>query len=123
MARLPLPGNDDGVWGDILNEFLLVAHNEDGSLKAADTIAAKYTKPGSGIPKSDLALTVQASLEKADNAAAQSHNHDNRYYTESEIDTRLQYMVPIYILEANQDASDLPGTFPQTGGLVLRKRS
>lgn len=25
MARLPVPGNDDGTWGDILNEFLEVS--------------------------------------------------------------------------------------------------
>lgn len=35
-ARLPQPGGDDGQWGDILNEFLQVAHNSDGSLKAID---------------------------------------------------------------------------------------
>ena len=33
MARLPQPGGDKGNWGDILNEFLLVSHEYDGSLK------------------------------------------------------------------------------------------
>ncbi len=32
MARLPVPGSDTGQWGDILNTFLDVAHNSDGSL-------------------------------------------------------------------------------------------
>lgn len=32
MARLPTPGSDDGTWGDVLNDFLEVAHNPDGSL-------------------------------------------------------------------------------------------
>jgi hypothetical protein len=31
--RLPNPSQDDGTWGDILNGFLLVEHNSDGSLK------------------------------------------------------------------------------------------
>jgi hypothetical protein len=31
-ARLPIPGSDDDTWGDILNAFLLVSHNGDGSL-------------------------------------------------------------------------------------------
>ena len=35
MARLPTPGGDDGTWGQILNDFLSVAHDADGSLKAA----------------------------------------------------------------------------------------
>ncbi|HEU4914744.1 MAG TPA: hypothetical protein VFT16_05095 [Candidatus Saccharimonadales bacterium] len=33
MARLPQPGSDGGQWGIILNEFLNVEHNSDGSLK------------------------------------------------------------------------------------------
>lgn len=34
MARLPVPGSDSGVWGSILNDFLNVAHNTDGSIKS-----------------------------------------------------------------------------------------
>lgn len=33
MARLPTPGGDDGLWGSLLNDFLGVSHNTDGSLK------------------------------------------------------------------------------------------
>jgi parallel beta-helix repeat protein len=33
MARLPEVGSDNGTWGGILNTFLQVAHNDDGSLK------------------------------------------------------------------------------------------
>ncbi len=32
MARLPIPGSDDGTWGTILNNFLDVSHNQDGTL-------------------------------------------------------------------------------------------
>lgn len=32
MARLPSPGGDDGTWGNILNDFLGVAHSPDGTL-------------------------------------------------------------------------------------------
>jgi hypothetical protein len=31
--RLPVPGSDDNTWGDVLNGFLGVAHNADGSIK------------------------------------------------------------------------------------------
>jgi hypothetical protein len=34
-ARLPVPGSDDGDWGDVLNSYLLQTHNPDGTLKAA----------------------------------------------------------------------------------------
>lgn len=33
MARLPLPGADNGTWGEVLNDFLTTAHNADGTLK------------------------------------------------------------------------------------------
>jgi hypothetical protein len=33
MARLPNPGSDDGSWGNILNDFLSVEHNTDGTQK------------------------------------------------------------------------------------------
>src|SRR5688500_1377657 len=68
MARLPTPGGDDGTWGNILNDFLSVEHNADGTLKKSAEIAAKYTKPTDGIPKSDLTQAVQTSLDKADAA-------------------------------------------------------
>lgn len=32
MARLPVPGQDSNTWGTILNEFLDVSHNADGTL-------------------------------------------------------------------------------------------
>ena len=31
MARLPVPGHDDGAWGTVLNDFLGVEHNADGT--------------------------------------------------------------------------------------------
>lgn len=33
MARLPQPGGDIGNWGQILNDFLSQAHNDNGSIK------------------------------------------------------------------------------------------
>jgi hypothetical protein len=34
MARLPVPGSDNDVWGGVLNDFLSQAHDTDGTLKA-----------------------------------------------------------------------------------------
>ncbi len=66
MARLPMPGGDDNRWGTILNDFLSVEHNNDGTLKQTGAIAAKYSLPGGGIPVADLSSSVQTSLAKAD---------------------------------------------------------
>ncbi|HEY8998952.1 MAG TPA: glycosyl hydrolase family 28-related protein [Candidatus Saccharimonadales bacterium] len=63
MTRLPIPGSDTGDWGGILNSFLDVAHNPDGSLQlSAISDAGGYVKPSSGIPASDLAGNIPESL-------------------------------------------------------------
>src|SRR6266536_4364998 len=41
MSRLPDPGSDNGVWGNILNDFLAVEHNTDGTLRSTGSLAAK----------------------------------------------------------------------------------
>lgn len=33
MSRLPRPGEDDGVWGDLLNDFLAVSHMDNGTIR------------------------------------------------------------------------------------------
>lgn len=38
MARLPINGQDSGTWGNILNDFLLQEHNNDGSLKIRSSL-------------------------------------------------------------------------------------
>ena len=40
MSRLPTPGSDNGTWGTILNDFLSVSLNTDGTIKAT-AIATK----------------------------------------------------------------------------------
>lgn len=47
MSRLPQVGGDDGNWGTILNDFLAVEHNSDGTLKAAADIASAQAKADS----------------------------------------------------------------------------
>lgn len=61
MTRLPVPGSDDGVWGNVLNDFLTVEHNADGTLKLR-TDGTFYAKPSGGIPASDMTSSVQTTL-------------------------------------------------------------
>lgn len=44
MARLPTPGGDDGNWGTILNEFLEVEHNADGTHPDASTTTKGFVE-------------------------------------------------------------------------------
>jgi hypothetical protein len=69
MSRLPTPGSDDNIWGNILNDFLNVSHNTDGTLQAgAIQKAGGYIKPSAGIPSSDLDSSVSSALTAANNA-------------------------------------------------------
>ena len=65
MSRLPTPGKDGGTWGGILNDFLEVELNADGSLKrAADITDAKSkadTAAQSVNNKRGTAVTLAAS--------------------------------------------------------------
>lgn len=40
MSRLPNPGSDSGAWGTILNDYLEVSHNADGTLKGSQVSSA-----------------------------------------------------------------------------------
>lgn len=64
MPRLPVPGEDDGSWGSILNDYLLTAHEADGTLRSdmvsADTIqddSITATKLASGAGSDGNVLT------------------------------------------------------------------
>lgn len=49
MARLPIPGQDENTWGDILNDYLSVAHEPDGELKRNADITDAQTKANSAV--------------------------------------------------------------------------
>jgi hypothetical protein len=57
MVRLPIPGSDDGQWGDILNNYLSVSHQTDGTLKplAQSQVANLTTNLAAKANATDLA--------------------------------------------------------------------
>lgn len=50
MARLPKPGSDKDVWGKILNDYLSVAHQPDGTIKPEVLNAAQGPQGPTGDP-------------------------------------------------------------------------
>lgn len=61
MARLPQVGGDDGNWGEVLNQFLAIAHSDDGSLKPG-SVGASNLADASVTPEklASLAATLLA---------------------------------------------------------------
>lgn len=61
MARLPEVGGDSGQWGQLLNDYLNVAHNADGTLKSNSVgvpqIAAGDPNDGQVLSYSGSSLT------------------------------------------------------------------
>lgn len=61
MARLPQVGADDGSWGEILNDFLSVEHNSDGTQKTVP-----ITKGGTGATTAANALSNLGAVANSD---------------------------------------------------------
>src|SRR3990167_6254254 len=53
MPRLPIVGGDEDTWGDILNTYLLVSLNADGTIRPS-AIANKADLSGGVVPTSEL---------------------------------------------------------------------
>ncbi|MBV7332540.1 right-handed parallel beta-helix repeat-containing protein [Chloroflexi bacterium TSY] len=63
MARLPIPEQDSGERGDLLNEFLRVSHNEDGTLSGViDVINVQHFVTE---PDADYTAPIQRAVAKA----------------------------------------------------------
>ena len=68
MARLPTVGGDNGNWGTVLNEFLQVELNTDGTLKATGTLATKANV--TSVPIQFSAATATTGVTGSDRAYA-----------------------------------------------------
>lgn len=78
MARLPVTGSDDGTWGDILNTFLQISLNSDGTLKdgivSLGKLATSNVASSGQVLKYDGANLTWASLTKSDVGLANVDN-------------------------------------------------
>ncbi len=72
MARLPVPGGDNGNWGTILNDYLSQIHKPDGTLKdhsvtstaiADDAVTATAIQDGT-IMEAQLDTALQTKLNQ-----------------------------------------------------------
>jgi ribosomal protein S6E (S10) len=134
--RLPIPGQDDNTWGDILNGFLEVSLNGDGTLQtnalnqasgvtsinnitptngnvelnASSIGAGTYSKPSAGIPGSDIAA-----------GAITATNLANGSVTNTQLDTSTQSAIAKAISSVQTINSQSPngnGAITLTAGAI-----
>ncbi len=80
MARLPIPGSDIGNWGQILNDFLSVELNSNGTLKkAGDITQAQSDATAAG----QAASTAQTTADAAGTAAQNAQNAADNAQTDA----------------------------------------
>lgn len=69
MARLPVQGSDDGVWGDVLNDFLQQVHASNGQLK--DNVVGSNQIQSGAVTSAQLAADAVDSSVIADGSISQ----------------------------------------------------
>lgn len=74
MARLPVPGSDDNNWGTILNDYLSVEHNTDGTLKKAGDISTALSTANSAQTAANARVEKSLATTKGDMLAASGAN-------------------------------------------------
>jgi hypothetical protein len=79
MSRLPTPGSDSGSWGAILNDFLEVEHNTNGTLKKAGDIATALSTANAAQTSANGKLDKSTVTTKGDLLVASAANTPARF--------------------------------------------
>lgn len=113
MVRLPQPGSDNNQWGDLLNTFLQVEHNADGTLKRSSEIDSAIHKNDHVIYAKDYGATFDgttndaAALQTAINAAITANKPLLLAPGTALIGTSLSVSAPLTIRGAGREATTL----------------
>ena len=84
MTRLPTPGSDNGKWGTILNEFLLVGHNTDGTTKLGYTAENAANKENTTLDNSTTKYPTNRLVKEYADTKQPAMGADDNYVTDIE---------------------------------------
>ena len=124
MARLPIPGSDNGAWGDVLNDYLAQAHDSSGNLKAG-AVGASQISDGS-LPQakvqslqSDLAGKLASTTRGAVNGVASLDGTTHVPIAQLPTGTASSQVALGNHNHAITGLSDFDNTSPPTNGQVV----
>src|SRR5205823_5234230 len=70
MSRLPTPGSDNNIWGEVLNDFLEVEHDATGALKRSADIDNALSLATAATNKLQSSIDGNARVRVSKNGAA-----------------------------------------------------
>lgn len=113
MARLPIPNSDRGTWGDILNDFLTLEHNSDGSLKLRTDTALTSKADDSSVVHISGAETITGTKTFTTSPVLPAPSGSTQAATKGYVDSTVAAGAPNATTSATglvQLAGDLGGT-------------
>lgn len=78
MARLPVPGGDNGDWGNILNQYLLVSLDDNGVLRRNGDITTAQSTADTALNTANQKISLSTVTTKGDLLAASAAGTVNR---------------------------------------------
>jgi len=87
--RLPIVNSDDGTWGDIIRQYIMKEHYDDGTNNAANGGHQKITiRPGTATAGTAPLKFSSGTLLSTPEAGAVEFNSDTLYFTQTTGPTR-----------------------------------
>lgn len=105
MARLPIVGGDPDNWGTVLNDFLSVAHNTDGSLLSSAVASASPVTSVAGRTGAVVLTAADVGLGNVNNTS--DANKPISTATQTALNSKLNLSNSLFIIWA-----DSATTFP-----------
>ncbi|MCL2037792.1 hypothetical protein FWG95_02195 [Candidatus Saccharibacteria bacterium] len=99
MARLPIVGGDPDNWGTVLNDFLNVAHNSDGTLNAAAVSATAPVTSVAGRVGAVVLARSDVGLGNVDNTS--DLNKPISTATSAALNNKLSLSNSLFVIWAN----------------------